>query len=200
MGHNTMTDRKPPIVCGFLIAAALVVARLDAAAPITIDFEGLRVDDALLHFVGPVYAVDGFIFTASVPPGSGNTPGFNTFGTLAPSFVGSTPLFNLNGFGGTTLTRSDQAHVQHSLDILAETPNFDEFGNPVNLGSFSLTFVGVRANGSTVQATATIDPFPAVTTFRFPGFINLVSVMWFQGGGGSQGLTHQFDNVRVMPQ
>ena len=52
-----------------------MVARADAAAPITIEFEELRVDDALIHFVGPVYAVDGFIFTASVLPERAILPG-----------------------------------------------------------------------------------------------------------------------------
>jgi len=51
---------------------------------------------------------------------------------------------------------------------------------------------------STVQATATIDPLPSVTTFKFDGFSNLVSVTWYQGPGGEPGPTHQFDNVRVM--
>jgi hypothetical protein len=179
------------------VAIASLGMIVDAVAPTTTDFEELAVADAMVHYAGPVYAKDGLIFTAFVPHSSGNTPGFGTFGTLSSSFAGSTFLFNINGGGGTTLTRAD-GRPFHLFSIdLAETPNFDSDGNPVDLGSFTLTFIGTRANGSTVRATANIAPFPSVTSFKFSGFTNVVSVMWFQGGGGASGLTHQFDNVRV---
>ena len=189
-------SRRTLVVC--LFAAVALVARTDAAAPSTIDFEELRVDDAMIRGVGPVYAVDGFIFTATVPPGVTNVPCFATIGSLNPSFMGSTSLYNCNALSGTTLTRSDGGIFRLQSIDLAEVPNFDSTGNPINFGSFALTFFGVRANGSTVQATATIDPFPSVTTFKFDGFSNLVSVTWYQGPGGEPGPTHQFDNVRVM--
>jgi hypothetical protein len=192
-----MTSSKKLLGLWLSVGMTLLLTVVDAAAPTTIDFEELTADDVLAHYVGPVYAKDGLVFTASVPQSSGNTPGFGTFGTVAPSFVGSTFLFNINGNGGTTLTRADGGKFTLFSIDLAETPNFDPFGIPVDLGSFTLSFVGIRANGSTVRATANIDPFPSVTTFKFPKFTNVVSVMWFQGGGGASSLTHQFDNVRV---
>jgi len=192
-----MTSVKKLLVCCMSVAIALLGMIVEAAAPTTTDFEEWAVADAMVHYVGPVYARDGLIFSATVPQGSSNTPGLGTFGTLSSSFPGSTFLFNINGGGGTTLARSDgRSFHLFSMD-LAETPNIDPDGNPIDLGSFTLTFVGIRANGSTVRATATIDPFPSATTFKFPKFTNVVSVMWFQGGGGASGLTHQFDNVRV---
>jgi hypothetical protein len=83
-----------------------------------------------------------------------------------------------------------------SIDLV-ELPSFDQSG-PINFGPFDVTFTAVRKNGRTVTATATVNPFPAVTTFTFHGFTNLVTVHWFQGAGGGPGLsTHQFDNVVV---
>ena len=194
-----MSKTLKPIPMWLAAGLLLAFGQAAAAAPITIDFEDLRVDDGLIRFIGSSYTSNGFTFAASVPSTSGNTPGFISMGTASTSFAGSTSLANLNGMGGTTLTRSNGSRFNlYSID-LAETPNFDPFGNPVNLGSFPLTFFGTRANGSIVQATAMIGPFPAVTTFAFRGFTNLVSVQWFQGGGGlTGGLTQQFDNVRVM--
>jgi hypothetical protein len=84
-----------------------------------------------------------------------------------------------------------------SID-LAELPNFDgTTEKPIDFGSFALTFYGTRFDGSVVEATAKIGPFPELTTFAFEGFNNLVSVEWTQGGGGEFALTHQFDNVRL---
>jgi hypothetical protein len=182
-----------------MFTLALLLPHAVAAAPITIDFEELRADDALIRFVGSTYSSHGFTFTASVPLGTDNDPGFNTIGTRSSSFAGSTPLYNLNGFGVTTLTRTDGGRFSLFSIDLAETPNFDAAGNPVDLGAFSLTFFGQRAHGPNVEATATISAFPGTTTFLFAGFTDLDSVSWVQGGGGARNLTHQFDNVRVLP-
>jgi hypothetical protein len=98
------------------------------------------------------------------------------------------------------LARSDGGTFDlHSID-LAEVPNFSgTTGGPVDLGSFQLTFFGTRSDHSTVQATATIDPFPTVNTFHFSNFTDLLSVTWYQGPGGVPGPTHQFDNIRIQP-
>jgi len=155
----------------------------------------------LIHSLGPVYTSNGFTFTAFAPGGgSDNDPNFNTAGTLSTTFYGSTALFNGNGNGLTRLTRMDGGLFNLlSLDLV-EVPNFESGGwPPMDLGSFTLTFFGTRADGSTVQSTASIDAFPSVTTHKFADFQDLVSVEWKQGQGGfTTGLqTHQFDNVRV---
>jgi hypothetical protein len=119
-------------------------------------------------------------------------------GTLSTSFTGSTSLYHHISGGEIVLTRTDGGAFQLLSIDLAELPSFDQFGQPIDFGLFDVTFSGVRKNGQTVTATATVSPFPAVTTFTFQGFANLVSVHWFQGAGGGPGLsTHQFDNVVV---
>jgi hypothetical protein len=189
--------RLRTVVC-IAIVGVFELGPVANAAPITIDFDELRFEDSLIRFVGPTYSSDGFTFTSSVPAYSGNDPGFITIGALSSSFTGTTSLANLNALGGTTLARSDGTLFDLFSIGLAETPNFDPSGYPVHLGSFSVTFLGTQANGSTVEATALVSEFPKVTSFEFAGFTNLVSVEWFQGGGGiAGGLTHQFDNVRV---
>jgi hypothetical protein len=184
----------------FWIASALVLSGGSAhAGPLIIDFEELRSNDALIRSVGPVYTIDGFTFESFIAEGSDNDPHFNTAGALSTTFFGSTALFNGDGNALTRLTRADGgAFNLLSLDLV-EVPNFHPGGwPPIDFGSFTLTFYGTKANGSTVEATATIGAFPAVTTYdEFAGFRNLVSVEWVQGGGGQGALTHQFDNVRV---
>jgi hypothetical protein len=177
------------------IIAAIPVVLLPiqaAATPLTIDFDELQSADALVRAIGPVYEIDGFVFTATVPSYAGNTPNFNTVGTFSTSFYGSTPLVNGNAMGGTRLTRADGGIFDLISIDLVEMPSFDPFGSPIDQGSFALTFVGTRADSSTVLGTATIAPFSTVTTFTFSEFKNLVSVEWLQGGPA-----HQFDNVRV---
>jgi hypothetical protein len=57
----------------------------------------------------------------------------------------------------------------------------------------------VRANGTEITQTVTVDRFPTTDSFTFPGFANLTSVHWFQGGGFVPGFgAHQFDNVSVL--
>lgn len=182
-----------------LVALLVVLNGVAHAGPITIDFEDLASKDASVRSVGDVYASDGFLFTAFAPKGSDNDPHFNTAGILSTTFYGSTALFNGDGNGLTRLTRKDGGLFNLlSLDLV-EVPNFQPGGwPPIDLGSFTQTFYGTRADGSIVQATAKVGPFPAVTNFAFADFHNLVSVEWTQGGGGlGSGLTHQFDNVEL---
>jgi hypothetical protein len=153
----------------------------------------------LIRTVGGVYSVDGFTFTAVVPSYAGNTPHFNTIGTLSTSFDGSTSLYNGDGNSKTVLTRSDGGRFHIFSIDLAELPNFDgTTGDPIDFGSFALTFYGTKFDGSVVEATAKIGPFPELTTFNFSSeFTNLLSLEWKQGGGGEFDLTHQFDNLRL---
>jgi hypothetical protein len=180
------------LLCGSLARPA------SAVSITTLDFEALSAADATIRSVGSAYSVDGYTFTASVPSSTGNTPNFNTIGARSSSYDGSTTLYNGNGLGGTTLSRSDGDLFRLFSIDLAEMPNFDPTGRPVNLGSFALTFVGTKGDGSTVQATATILPFSTSTTLGLPAdFDNLLAVSWTQGRDGAPSLTHQFDNVRV---
>jgi hypothetical protein len=188
---------RRPLVLGLSVLLATTFAATAIAEPITIDFDELTSNDAQIRSVGGVYSVDGFTFTAVMAP-FGNDPAFLTIGTLSSSFDGSTSIYNGNSLTETVLTRSDGGRFNLFSIDLAELPNFDgTTGKPIDLGSFFLTFYGTRFDGSVVEATAKIGPFPDVTTFAFSGFTNLLSVEWTQGPGGAQGPTHQFDNVRV---
>jgi len=176
----------------------LALAHTAQAGTVTIDFEDLRSADALIHFVGPTYESQGFLFT-SFPNAGSDDFWFNTAGSLSSSFYGSTSLENGIGQGGTRLTRSDGGLFSLLSIDLAEMPSFKSSGEPIDQGSFKLTFYGTKADLSVVEATATIDAFPTVTTFAFSKFTDVTSVTWFQGVGGNQaaGPGHQFDNVRV---
>jgi choice-of-anchor C domain-containing protein len=185
--------RNHATLAGRMLIALICLGGFSPSAqadPITIDFENLRTSDALVRSIGDVYSAAGFLLTASVPELSGNTPNFNTPGSSSSSFSGSTALANGNALGITTLTRIDGGLFNFLSIDLSEMPNFDPTGQPIDLGSFSATFFGIRADGSGVQATATVGPFPATTTYLLPGFTNVVSVEWAQGPGGVQGPTH----------
>jgi hypothetical protein len=133
----------------------------------------------------------------SVPPCCNVDPDLNYAGTLSPSFAGSTMLFH-HISGGEILLRRDDGGLFDLVSIaIAELPAFDG-GFPINFGPFDVTFIGTRENGRTVSFTATAQPFPNVTTFKFRGFSRLSSVSWHQGAGGGPGLsTHQSDNIVV---
>jgi hypothetical protein len=145
-----------------------------------------------------VYSADGVTLTALPPAQAPNaTPNFFSVGTLSSSFTGSISLYHHISTGEIVLTQTDgEPFTLISID-LAELPSFDQSG-PIDFGPFRITFTGIRKNGKTVTATATVSPFPTVTFFTFQGFTNLISVQWFQGSGGGPGLsTHQFDNIVV---
>jgi hypothetical protein len=168
------------------------------AAPTLLDFEELRINDsAPSHQLGPSYSRDRLQIT-TVQRTPAQLEEFNYPGTLSSVFVGSTTLFHHIGGGKIILSRIDGSLFDLiSIDI-AELPTIDGNGQPVDFGSFDITFIGTRADTSTLSETFTAQSFPRVTTFQFSDFSGLVFVHWFQGGGGGPGLqTHQFDNVLV---
>jgi len=188
---------RPPFRLG-LVAAFWIITLLclgipvGHAATITLNFEELRTVDAdASHNVGPVYIHDGVRLTAlPAPPPADPAARFAYAGTLSSTFAGSTMLRLQAGSGGRFNLLS--------MD-LAEAPNFDSTGKPIGSGTFDVTFTGVRANGTEITETVTVDRFPTIDTFTFPGFADLKSVHWFQGPGGfTPGFgDHQFDNVTI---
>ena len=186
---------------GYLLLLTMVVGVTVSANDgmiLTLDFEELRTDNDAVNLVGPLYSADGMTLTALPPPQApGIMSDFFSVGTLSSSFTGSTSVYHHISTGETVLTQTDGG-LFHLVSIdLSELPSFDQFG-PIDFGPFNVTFFGIRKNGKTVTATATVSSFPAVTTFTFHGFTNLASVHSFQGAGGGPGLsTHQFDNIAV---
>lgn len=177
--------------------AAFPAPRGVHAGIIVLDFEGLAVaDTASNHGIGSVYTASGMTLTAlHFAPTA--TPDFNFGGTLSNIYAGSTMLFHHISLGEIVMTRTDGGVFDLLSIDLAEIPNFDEHGDPIGFGPFTLAFNGTRQDLSTVSAIATIQDFPAVSTFAFADFTDLISVTWFQGAGGPGLQTHQFDNIRL---
>lgn len=179
-----------------LLALALSLAATTAhAGLVTLTFDNLTTNDALEHFIGPTYSVDGLTLTATdndpLTP-----PDFAFFGTQATQFDGSTALFHHISDGEIALTRSGGGSFDLlSMDV-AEVPNLDVNGQPVPT-TFSIAFTGTRADGSTITESFNGQGFPTISTVLFPEFTDVVSVDWFQGPGGPGTGTHQFDNIVV---
>jgi hypothetical protein len=171
------------------VAAGSATANCEVAI---MDFEPLKIIVDGTFDIGTAYTEDGMTVTA--------VQGTLIYvGTLSTSFAGSTMLFHHIGGGLLDLTTADGRAFDFISIAIAELPSFDgSNGRPINFGPFEITFVGTKANGSTVSQTVTAEPFPVVTTFKVHGFSNVVSVQWRQGGGGAPGRsTHQFDNVII---
>jgi len=204
---GVLAVRIHPVIAVTLLAflaftSFLLGVRRDVeATPITLDFESLRQDNARINQQGTVVSEDGFTVTAL----SGE---LNTAGTLDPSFPGSTALFQGISASEIALTPTvggpfDSVPFNLLSIDLVELPNFIRLPNgevvPLDLGQFDITFFGTTRNGTTVTNTFTITNFFTTETFSFRGFTNLVSVNWFQGGGGEGNQTHQFDNIVIRP-
>jgi hypothetical protein len=182
-----------------LVATALGVGAPASASAVTLDFSPVLTVSTEVVDVASPYEEDGFVLTATNAPG--NVELFRTVGTLRIDFTGSATLYHAGGNGEITLTRTDGGpfHLL-SMDI-AELPSFHPGGiTPLDLDPFDITFTALRKNGATLVETFSAHPFPTIDTFEFHGFTNLVSLTWFQGGGGAPGLsTHQFDKIVLRP-
>lgn len=163
---------------------------------ITVNFESLRHDDALLQFVYDQYIESSFRFAATHPE-AGNPHRFNTLGTQHIDFNGSTSLYHGVSNGIITLTQIDGLAFNLSSIELTEMPGNDVQGNPVDLGPFDVSFAGNVRGGGVVTQTIHVTNFLTPTAYYFSGFTNLDSVTWTQGAGGPTSPTHQFDNVRL---
>jgi hypothetical protein len=174
----------------------------NAAPIVTLDFEELRTVSAETDLsVGQVYIHDGVRLTAlPAPPPAEPRTELVYAGTLSPSFAGSTMLFQHIDSAEIVLDRVDGGRFNLRSIDLAELPNFDQSGRPIGAGSFDVTFTGIRANGTEITKTVTVDRFPTIDTYTFPGFADLTSIHWFQGPGGLlPGFgDHQFDNVSLL--
>lgn len=176
------------------------------AAPVILDFESFRVDDALIHNHAGELEFQGFTILSVPPPG--NAFRFSSAGTLHPLFPGSTALWNGQSNAENILTASNGgAFSLFSMDLAALPPGASDPAGMTDPGPFDLTFTGTRSGGSTVSNTFTINnTFLALERFAFTGFQNVTSVSWFQGSGFNPPgpplpgqATHQFDRIVVAP-
>ena len=87
--------------------------------------------------------------------------------------TGSTTLFHHIGGGKIILSRIDGGLFDLiSIDI-AELPTIDGNGQPVDFGSFDITFIGTRADASNSIRDLYRSKLPRVTTFQFSDFSGL---------------------------
>ena len=138
-----------------------------------------------------------FLLVARHWSSSANPPDFKTAGTLRAEYPGSTALFHGRTQGEIVLTRTDGGTFDFLQIDLAEWPGGDGSGGVILSGPFDINFYGIKSNGKTVTATATLaNTILALERFEVRGFDDLVSLSWFQAPG-EIGPAHQFDNVAL---
>lgn len=64
-----------------------------------------------------------------------------------------------------------------------------------NYPTFGITFVGTRADASTVTETINVSNMTALTSYSFANMTNIVKMEWRQGTGYPD--IHQFDNIQA---
>ncbi len=212
--------RSLTTLAALLLAATNISAGTMNASPVTFDFEELRLDNAEMNVHDRIYGgigrspLEPFSANACLPTPGGcfmlvahhyspvaNPPRFISFGTLRSDFPGSTALYHHRGYGEIVLMRTDGGSFDLLQIDLAELPTLNSSGNVILSGPFSLSFYGTKSNGRVVSKTVTLTNVVfGLERFQFERFEDLVSVSWFQGGGGLTSPTHQFDNLVVVPR
>ncbi len=151
---------------------------ISAAATVTLDFEGLAINDSRRHSIGGFYEEDGFGISSSY-----GRYGLKTTGTQHQNYSGSTALYNNSAKGITSLRQLDgNAFSIFSIDLT-------ELMHPART---KVTFTGEKLSGVTEEVTFKLDGdrFSA-ETFFFSSFFNDVTlVSWVQ-----KSPYHQFDNI-----
>lgn len=165
----------------------LLVAALVASTPVralTLDFESLAHGGSEAIYVS-VASEDGYRVSSTIDP-IFSDQAFGVWGTAAPSFNGSTALFNAFEGALTVLRREDDAPF--ALQSIEVGPAFVDAGSggPVE-------FMGRRPDGGMVTQAFFFDSALAPRRLSFgSAFADVVSVSWEQAGQ-----FHQFDNVVV---
>jgi len=162
------------------------------AGSVTIGFGSLSQTGTGMVSEGGSVSSDGFTFTSA-------DDAFDIWAASNPNLpslsTADTSLFEF--FAGSTTTVSDggTAFSLSSIDLAPVIAG--------GTGSFTVQFIGTRADSSTVSQTFTVnDSTPtALTTFDFSGFTDLVNVEFSQGTNigffETQDTAYQFDNVVV---
>ena len=160
------------------------------AHAINIGFQSLeQVNDVFNNIgsggsVATTYTEKGFTLDALTP----NDYGFAVWGTLHPSYLGSTALFNNTVGGVTRLTQvGGGAFDLASIDLTSLSGD----------SSGTVDFTGTKADSRTVTQSFTTDNLlSTLETFTFNSdFTNLTQVTWTLDLSN----IHQFDNINVTP-
>lgn len=151
-----------------------------AQALTVIDFESLAQPGDGITSQGFSYTEDGYTLTNT----NINEFPFGTFNTGESRYLGSTALFNDTINGTIVLTKSDGG----IFDLLSI--DLGELNEPFE--SSTVTFVGVKADNSTISNTFTLNGVKGFQTFTFTDFTNIISTSWQQVEP-----FHQFDNIVI---
>ncbi len=185
-----LTKKNARIILGFI--ALMGSQESSMAAPVTIDFSALDwLATGQSVNIGSTFEEDGFRV-------SGSSLAYFT-SSSDDSISGAPSLFENTFDGQVTLTQlNGNPFSINSIDLAEYGQNFTP----------TVTFTGIKANGSVVTDSFTLDgSFPQFSlngrseTFLFSSvFTNLVSVSWNQGSQApfnSPRNFHQFDNIVV---
>jgi hypothetical protein len=158
-----------------------------------LDFEEIPIPDPSGGaFISGSYASQGFQLTAIAP--NGFLSSYFARDERSGGFYAGSKAIGATTEATITLTRPDARPFSLASIDVARYFIFNGGNDPV-----TLTFVGQRAGGGTVQQTFTVQTavgVPAFDTFTLSGFTNLTSVSW-QQEFGPDGVKHQFDNLRL---
>lgn len=169
----------------YLGFAALVaaVSMAPTANAVVLDFQTLGSAGTGLTNVADGYTEDGFKFLNTTLPNLSDS--FGVWQNSSGAFAGSTALFNqwqdavtqLSAVGGGAFDASQISLASLNLSPLPNT----------------VTFVGTRADSSTVTNAITMSNPSQLLTYNFTGMTNIVKLEWSQAFP-----FHQFDNVVVV--
>jgi hypothetical protein len=175
------------ILAATCLLAGVMAGATDSQAVI-LDFESLLHNDDQIVDHAPSYTESGFqLLNTATEESSGYAPTFATLGSEVYGFTGSAALFNNNYLGESVLSTLDGVAFNLRAISLAELLPVDE--------AFAVTFNGVKADGSMVSRSFTLDGSFGAETFSFGSdFTNLMTVSWLQDS-----YFHQFDNIDVAP-
>ncbi|MBD2678408.1 PEP-CTERM sorting domain-containing protein [Nostoc paludosum FACHB-159] len=151
-----------------------------AQALTVIDFESLAQPGDGITSQGFSYTEDGYTLTNT----NINEFPFAIFNIGEPRYLGSTALFNDTPNGTIILNKSDGG----AFDLLSI--DLGELNEPFE--SSTVTFVGVKADNSTISNTFTLNGVKGFQTFNFTNFTNIISTSWQQVDP-----FHQFDNIVI---
>jgi hypothetical protein len=176
-----------------LTATGLLAAALPGST-ILIDFEDLTWTSApnpnWQYFYGDSVVSRGYQFQALGAPDP--SIALSSHAAAATGYTGTAQNPNTALFGTYTgkqfrMTKGGAAFNVSSIG-LAHLYRF-------NYPTFGITFVGTRADASTVTETINVSNMTALTSYSFANMTNIVKMEWRQGSGYPD--IHQFDNINA---
>lgn len=155
--------------------ASWTLTGASARANVTLDFESLC-HTRTINSAMNIYNEAGYQLRSSA---------FAVWGMYHQNAAGTSALFSMYENDMTTFSSvNGSAFSMRSIDLS------EAFRSG---GAGRVTFVGHRADGSTVTSSVDLDGVFGFQTHSFHGFNNLTSVTWTQND-----TYHQFDNINVL--